>query len=80
MKTPRLEIFLENDALCIAKVDDEKAGTRLIVDIEMEELKSLSPTDVTYRVGGTVLNILRLWHPQEFGDWQVPAVFTPPPK
>ena len=78
MTTPRLEIFLKDGALCIAKVDDEKVGARLIVDIEMDELKSLSPNDATYRVGGTVLNILRLWHGQAFGDWQVPAVFTPP--
>jgi hypothetical protein len=78
MTTPRLEIFLENGALCIAKVDNENEGTRLIVDIEMDELKSLTPAEATHRVGGTVLNILRLWHGEAFGAWQVPAIFTPP--
>ena len=75
MMTPRLEIFLKDGALCIAKVDDDQVGTRLIMDIEMDDLKSLTANDATYRVGGTVLNLLRLWHPKEFGEWQVPPVF-----
>jgi len=78
MKTPRLEIYLQDDRLCIAKVDDGNLGARLIVDIEMDELKSLNPTDATYRVGGTVLNVLRLWHEKEFGEWSVPPIFKSP--
>jgi hypothetical protein len=80
MTTPRLEIYLENGSLCIAKVDDERVGTRLIMDIEVADLKTLATADAAHRIGGTVLNLLRLWHPNEFGEWQVPPVFGGQPR
>lgn len=79
MTTPRLEIFLENNSLYIAKVDRD-APRKLIVDIDVDELKALSPSDASYRVGGTVLNMLKLWHAEVFGEWEVQPVFKPPAK
>lgn len=63
MTTPRLEVYLdESDNLCIAKVEKAGAASRLILDIELDDLKSFDPVDASYRVGGTILNILRIWH------------------
>jgi len=74
MAAPRVEIYLHNNSLCISKVDNEDDGKFLVVETEMDELKKLEPTDAAYKVGGTVLNLLRLWHTKEFKDWQVPTV------
>ena len=75
MTTPRLEIYLDDsDNLCIAKVEKAGAASRLILDIELDDLKALDPKDASYRVGGTVLNILRIWHKEKFGAWEVPGV------
>lgn len=75
MKVPRLEIYLSRkEGLCIAKVETQDAESRLIVNVPLEELMTHESADAAYRVGGTVLNILRLWHKQVFGDWEVPAV------
>lgn len=79
MATPRLEIYLdESDNLCIAKVEATGTASRLILDIDLDELKSLDPKDAAYRVGGTVLNILRIWYKEKFGEWEVPSVFGDP--
>lgn len=75
MKVPRLEIYLDQEAsLCISKVEKQNAESRLIVDVPLDELKALGPEDAAHRIGGTVLNILGLWHKQAFGSWEVPAV------
>ena len=79
MTTPRLEIYLdESGALCIAKKERLDAPSRVILSVELDELKSLNPADGAYRVGGTVLNVLRLWHKEEFEDWEVPGLYGEP--
>jgi len=75
MNVPRLEIYLNQESdLCIAKVERENAESRLIVDVPIDELKTFSPESAAHRIGGTILNILGLWHKQVFGNWEVPAV------
>lgn len=78
MNNPHLKIFLKDHCLCIGKVEDENSEMKLIIDIDVEELMALDPQDAAHRVGGTVLNVLRLWHEKTFGEWQVPPVFDPP--
>jgi len=74
MTTPRLEIYLENGStVCIAKVERPDAERRLIFDVDLEQIKSENPQDAAYRLGGAVLNILRVWHKREFGEWSVPV-------
>lgn len=74
MNVPRLEIYLNQETdLCIAKVERENAESRLIVDVPIDELKTLGPESAAHRIGGTVLNILGLWHKQVFGNLEVPA-------
>jgi hypothetical protein len=76
MNKPRVEIFLdENSNLCLTKVEHTGAEPKMILDIELADLLQESPTEAAYRLGGTVLNLMRLWHREEFGEWQVP-----PPK
>jgi hypothetical protein len=75
MKTPRLQINLENGAINIVKAARENEEPYLILDIELDELKALPPSEAAYRIGGTILNLLRVWHPSEFGEWSVPSVF-----
>jgi len=75
MNVPRLEIHLDQESdLCIAKVERENGESRLIVSVPIDEIKALSPENAAHRIGGTVLNILGLWHKQVFGNWEVPAV------
>lgn len=74
MRVPRLEIYLSQETdLCIAKVEHENAESRLIVDVAVNELKALGPENAAHRIGGTVLNILGLWHKNVFENWEVPA-------
>jgi hypothetical protein len=75
MRTPRLEIYLDgNLKLCIGKVESNTELPRLIVDIDLDELKSYEPENAAHRVGGTILNILKIWHEKAFEDWEVPVV------
>jgi len=75
MSVPRLEIHLNQEAaLCIAKVEREDAESRLIVDVPLGELEATGAEGAAYRIGGTVLNILRLWHKEAFENLAVPAV------
>jgi hypothetical protein len=75
MTTPRLEIYFDDsDNLCIAKVERIGATSRLILDIELNDIKALDPKDASYRIGGTVLNILRIWHKEKLGAWKVPGI------
>ena len=75
MKVPRLEIYLNQETdLCIAKVEHENAESRVIVDVAVDELKALGSENAAHRIGGTVLNILGLWHKQVFENLEVPPV------
>lgn len=79
MNIPRIEIYLdENSTLCVAKVENAGAQSRLILDIDLDDLKALKPEDAAYRVGGTVLNILKIWHKEKFDNWVVPPPAPPP--
>lgn len=75
MNVPRLEIHLDREAsLCISKIEERNAESRLMIDVPLDELKALGPKDAAHRIGGTVLNILGLWHKQAFGSWELPTV------
>ena len=75
MNVPRLEIYLNHETdLCIAKVEKQNAESRLMVNVPLDELKADDPENAAHRIGGTVLNILGVWHKQAFGTWEVPAV------
>ena len=75
MTVPRLEVFLNQEtALCIAKVERDNGESRVIVEVPMDELRALEPGNAAYRIGGTVLNILRLWHKSVFENWETPGV------
>lgn len=72
---PRLEIYLGNrNNLCISTVKNKNAEPRLLVDVPLDELKALGSEDAAHRIGGTILNVLALWHKQAFEDWQKLAV------
>ena len=75
MSTPRLEIYFDTDAgLCVSKVEKPNADPRLIVNVPVNELEAMGSQDAAYRVGGTVLNILRIWHKDAFDNLEVPSV------
>lgn len=75
MNVPRLEIYLDQETnLCIGKVEHQNAESRLILDVPLDEIKALDPEVAAHRVGGTVLNIMGLWHKQAFGNWEVPGL------
>jgi hypothetical protein len=75
MIKPYLQINIQNGVLNVLKIADPSDESYLILDIDIEDLKSLSPADAAYRIGGTVLNLLSTWNPSDFGGWSVPAVF-----
>ncbi len=76
MNLPRIEIFLdEKSNLCLTKVERANADPKVILELELEELLREQPAEAAHRLGGTVLNILRLWNRDKFGNWEVP-----PPK
>lgn len=69
----KLLISVEGNSLNIVRtVSPVSERDFLIVDLELEELKELVPSEAAYRVGATVLNLLAHWHPNEFGEWKVP--------
>lgn len=69
----KLLISVEGNSLNIVRtVSPVSERDFLIVDLELEELKELVPSEAAYRVGATVLNLLAHWHPKEFGEWKVP--------
>jgi hypothetical protein len=69
----KLMISVENNSLNIVRtVSPVSERDFLIVDLELDELKELAPSEAAYRVGATVLNLLAHWHPNEFGEWKVP--------
>jgi hypothetical protein len=71
MYVPRLEIYLNQETdLCIAKVERLDAASRLIFSVPLNELKALEAEDASRRVGGTVLDIIRIWYKQAFGEWK----------
>jgi len=73
MKTPYVEIYLSpEDGLCIARAKAADVPFQLIVNVPLDELQALDPADAAYRVGGTVLNLLRSWHGETLGGLKVP--------
>ena len=74
MNVPRLEIYLdENSKLCIAKVDRLGASSQLIVDVDLNELKSHGLDGASSRLGRGLINNLSLWHKKEFENWGLPV-------
>lgn len=72
MNVPRLEIFLnESSMLCIAKVEQVGADSRLMVDVDLNELKSHGLEGASSRIGGLIINILSKWHKTEFESWDM---------
>ena len=75
MKMPYVEIYVSSeDGLCIARAKAADVPFQLIVNVPLDELQALDPADAAYRVGGTVLNLLRSWHGEMLGELKaIPA-------
>lgn len=74
MTVPRLEIYLgEQQKVCIAKVEREGAESRLIFDISLDELKSSELEAASSKFGGTIFNLLNMWHKGAFEGWGIPS-------
>ena len=74
MTVPRLEIYLdEQQKLCIAKVEREGAESRLIFDIGLDEIKSSELDAASAKFGGTIFNLLNMWHKGAFEGWGIPS-------
>ncbi len=72
----RLLISIEGGSLNIVRTGSQSARDFLILDLELEDLTALEPTDAAFRVGATVLNLLACLHPKDFGEWKVPPPGT----
>lgn len=74
MTAPRLEIYLDaQQKLCIAKVEREGEAARLILDIGLDELKSSELGVASAKFGGTIFNLLNMWHKGAFESWGIPS-------
>lgn len=74
MKAPRLEIYLdEKSDLCISKIESIDSEPRLIFNIELDELKSFELEAASTKLGGTILNLLNLWHKDALDGWGIPS-------
>ena len=76
MNIPRLEVYLNEDAkFCISKVERVGAASRLMIEIDLEELKSYGADGAAGRIGSALINILSLWHKKEFETWNSPSAY-----
>lgn len=74
MIVPRLEIYLDAQKnLCIAKVECEGEKSRLIFDVGLDELKSAELGAASAKFGGTIFNLLNIWHNAAFEGWGIPS-------
>ncbi len=74
MNVPRLEIYLDSQqSLCVAKVERE-GDARLIVEIGLTELKSSTLEVASSNLGGSISNLLSLWHKHVLDEWGIPSV------
>jgi hypothetical protein len=79
MNVPRLEIYLnESSKLCIAKVDCIGADSRIIIDMDIDELKAHGLEGAASQVGQGIIHILSLWHKKEFETWDIPKMQDDP--
>lgn len=75
MTAPRLEIYLdEQQKVCVAKVERDGGDSRLIFDIGLDELKSSELEVASSKLGGTIFNLLNIWHKGAFEGWGIPSV------
>ncbi|MDC8756990.1 hypothetical protein [Janthinobacterium fluminis] len=63
----------EQQNLCIAKNEREGEESRLIWDIELDKLKSSKLDVASAKFGGTIFNLLNMWHKGAFEDWGIPS-------
>ncbi len=75
MNIPRLEVYLnEQIELCFAKVESNEVEPRLILGVDLNELKSFGLEGAEKRVGTTVLKIMNTLYKEAFKTWEVKTV------
>jgi hypothetical protein len=68
MHEPYLAIYVQNDKLSFSKKLPTEKESREIFWVDIEDVISIEAEEASKKVGGTVLGILRLWHPDIFND------------
>lgn len=80
LETPEVRIFINNGVLHIGmKLKKNRQMESMTIDVDMEELTALSPSDGAFRIGSTVISFLRIFQSEDFGDWAPPPVFKGSP-
>lgn len=75
MNIPRLEVYLnEKMEFCFAKVEINETEPRLILGVDLNELKSFGLEGAEKRIGTTVLKIMGTLYKESFKTWEVKTV------
>lgn len=77
MNTPRLEIYLNKEIeICFAKKESDIEVSRLILNVELNELKSFGLEGAEKRIGMTVFKIMNTLYSEDFKSWKIPSTST----
>ncbi|MFJ2988644.1 hypothetical protein ACIPF8_12315 [Collimonas sp. NPDC087041] len=72
MNVPRLEIYLnEKMELCFAKVESSEVEPRLVLGVDLKELRSFGLEGAEKRVGTAILKMMTTLYKEPFKTWDV---------
>ncbi|MDR1423457.1 MAG: hypothetical protein LBI92_02455 [Azoarcus sp.] len=69
MHEPYLALYVQNNALRFEKKLPTEEVSREIFEVPLSQVISEPLDEAGRRLGTTVLGLLRLWHKQEFAEW-----------
>lgn len=71
MSTRKLVIYIDGDErLCFEKKESNKPSSHLMVDIGLDELRSVGEDEAARRLGIAIIGVLRTWHKDSFAEWE----------
>ncbi len=71
MGFPKIVLSMDpTDGLLIEKIEHGNSSPRLIIDVTMEELQAEPTDEICRKVGGTVMGLFHVWHPQLLPQFQ----------